>query len=150
MRSKYLTYYVYTNILLQPCLPMNEWLREEHMMTNLAYGPDGKNTASQLDVVTSSLTASASKSKSSYSEHLPWLSGVGDTLICNSTHWLKAQSEVPYQMWCRPSGYWEDKIPLKIQTTSLGFSYRNSSEPSEMNTLRGNNKRPFLSQSLMN
>ena len=54
------------------------------------HGPDGKSTASQLDAKTSSWTASASKSKCSYSEHLPWLSGVGDSLMCDSTHWLKA------------------------------------------------------------
>jgi hypothetical protein len=69
VRSKYLKYYVFTNILLLPCLPMNEWLRDKHMMTNLAYGLDGKSNASQSDVVTSSWTASASKSKSFYSEH---------------------------------------------------------------------------------
>jgi hypothetical protein len=58
-------------ILLLQCLPVNKRLREEHMMTNLAHGPDGKSTVSQLDAETSSWTASASKSKSSCLEHLP-------------------------------------------------------------------------------
>ena len=50
---------------------MNGRLKEDHMMTNLAHGPDGKSTVSQLNAETSSWTASASKSKSSFSEHLP-------------------------------------------------------------------------------
>ncbi len=137
-------------ILLLQCLPVNKWLREKHMTTNLAHGLDGKSSASQSDVETSSWTVSESKSKSSYLEHLPWLSGVGDSLICNSTHQLKVQSEVPYQLWCRSSGNWEDRIPLKMQITSLASFYCNSSGPSGMKTLRRNNKRPFLSQSLMN
>ena len=79
-------------ISLLQCLPVNEQLREEHMTTNLALGPDGKSTASQLDAETFSWTASASKSKSSCSEHLPWLSGAEDSPTHISTHWLKAQS----------------------------------------------------------
>jgi hypothetical protein len=73
-------------ILLLQRLPVSKQLREVHTTTNLAHGQDGKSTASQSDAKTSSWTASASKSKSSYSGHLPWLSGVGDFLICNSTH----------------------------------------------------------------
>ena len=89
-------------------------LREEHMMTNLTHGPaDGKSTVYQLDAKTSSWTASASKSKSSCSEHLPWLSGTKHFPTHVSTHWLKAQAEVPSQIWCRPSGYWEDRVPRK-------------------------------------
>jgi hypothetical protein len=137
-------------ILLLQHLPVNKLLQEEHMTTNLAHGPNGKSSASQLDMETSSWIASASKSKSSYLEHLPWLSGVGDSPICNSTHWLKAQSEITYQMWCRSSGHWEDRIPLKIQTTSLASFYCNSSGPSEVKTLRENNKRPSLSQPSIN
>jgi hypothetical protein len=81
-------------ILLLQHLPVNKRLWEEHMTTNLAPWPDRKSTASQLDAKTSSWTNSASKNKSSCWEQLPWLSGVGNSLICNSTHWLKAQSEV--------------------------------------------------------
>jgi hypothetical protein len=58
-------------ILLLERLPMNKRLREEHTMTNLEHGPDGKGTVSQSDVETSSRTASASKNKSSCLELLP-------------------------------------------------------------------------------
>ena len=136
-------------ILLLQRLPVNEQLREEHMTTNLKHGSDGKSTASKLDVETSSWTASASKNKSSCSEHLPWLSEAGDSQTQVSTHWLKAQSEVPSQMWCRPSGHWEDRIPQRTQITSLASFYQGSSKHSEMTTLRRSNKRPFLSQSSM-
>ena len=130
-------------------LPVNERLREEHMTTNLALGPDGKSTVSQLDAETFSWTASASKNEFSCSERLPWLSGTGDSQTHVSTHWLKAQSEVPFQMWCRPSGRREDRIPQKMQTMSLASFYQDNSEHSEMTTLKKSNKRPFLSQSSM-
>jgi hypothetical protein len=45
---------------------------------------------------------------------------------------------------------WEDRIPLKMQTISLASFYCDSSGPSEMKTLRRNNKRTFLSLSSMN
>ncbi len=54
-------------------LPVNKQLREEHTTTNLMLGTDGRNIASQLDVETSSWTASPSKSEFSCSEPLPWL-----------------------------------------------------------------------------
>jgi hypothetical protein len=85
-------------ILLMQRLPVNEHLQEEHMTTNLALGTDGKSTVSQLDAKTYSWTASASKCESSCSEHLPCLSGAEDSPTRVSTHWLLAQSEVPFQM----------------------------------------------------
>ena len=90
------------------------------------------------------------KKESSCLKHLSWLSGVGDSLIRNSTHWLKPQAEVSYQMWYRPSGHWGDKIPQEMQTVSYASFYQDSSEPSETKTLQRNNKRPFHSQSSTN
>jgi hypothetical protein len=46
---------------------------------------------------------------------LPCLSGAEDSPTRVSTHWLLAQSEVPFQMWCRPSSRWEDRIPQKMR-----------------------------------
>ncbi len=66
-------------------LPANKQLQEEHMTTNLALGADGRNIASQLDVETSSWTASPSKSKFSCSEHLPWLSEADNSQTKNGT-----------------------------------------------------------------
>ena len=131
----------YWLILLLHCLPVNEWLREEYMTTNPALGPDGKSTVSQLDAETYSWIASASKRESSCSKLLPWLSGAEDSPTHVSTHWLKAQSEVPFQMWCKPVGHWEDRIPQKMQTTSLASFYRGSSGHSEMTTLKRSNKK---------
>ena len=70
------------------------------MTTNIVHTPDGKSTFFQLDAETSSWTASASKSVSSCLEHLPWLSGKGDSPTHISTHWLEAQSDVPYHLKC--------------------------------------------------
>ncbi len=137
-------------ILLLHRLPMNVWLQEKHMMTRLELEHNGTSTASQSDVETSSWTASASKNESSCSEHLPWLSEVVDSPIYTLTQGtLKAQSEVPSQMWCRPSGHWGDRIPQKMQTKSLASSYWDSSKHSETKTLK-NSKRPFHSQCSIN
>jgi hypothetical protein len=65
-------------ILLLQRLPANKQLREEHTTTNLTLGANGRNIASQLDVKTSSWTASPSKSKFSCTEPLPWLSEADD------------------------------------------------------------------------
>jgi hypothetical protein len=82
-------------ILLLQCLPTNKQLREEHTTTNLALGADGRNIVSQLDVETSSWTASPSKSKFSCSEPLLRLSEADDSQTKKLEHWLRAQSEVP-------------------------------------------------------
>ncbi len=66
-------------ILLLQHLPTNKQLREEHMTTNLVLGANGRNIASQLDVETSSWTASPSKSEFSCSEPLLWLSEADDS-----------------------------------------------------------------------
>jgi hypothetical protein len=66
-------------ISLLQCLPTNKQLREEHTTTNLALGANGRNIAPQLDVKTSSWTASPSKSKFSCSEPLPWLLEADDS-----------------------------------------------------------------------
>ena len=136
-------------ILLLQRSPVNKQLQEEHMMTNLMLGPDGKSIVSQLNAETYSWTASTNKSESSCLEHLPWLSGAEDSLTHISTHWLKAQSEVPFQMWWRPSGRRDGRISQKTQTTSFTSFYQGSFGHSEMTTLRKSNKRPFHLQSLM-
>ncbi len=90
---------------------MNEPLQEEHMTKILVPDNDGKNIASQSDAETFSWTASPSKSKSSCLGPLPWLSEADDSQMKILEHWLKAQSEVPFQMWYRPSGHPGDRIP---------------------------------------
>jgi hypothetical protein len=129
-------------ILLLQCLPTNEQLQEEHTTTNLVLGAGGSNIASQLDVETSSWTASPSKSKFSCSEPLPWLSEADDSQTKKLEHWLRAQSEVPSQMWYRPSGRRGDRIQLKMQTTSLASFYCENLGHSEMTIPKKNNKRP--------
>ncbi len=70
-------------ILLLQRLPTNKQLQEEHTTTNLALGTDGRNIASQLDVETSSWTASPSKSEFSCLEPLPWLLEADDSQTKN-------------------------------------------------------------------
>jgi hypothetical protein len=131
-------------------LPVNEQLQEEHKTTNLALGADERNIASQLDVKTSSWTASPSKSEFSCLEPLLWLSEADNSQMKKLEHWLRAQSEVPSQMWYRPSGRWGDRIQLKMQTTSLASFYCNNFGHSEMTIPKKNNKRPSPFPCLMN
>jgi hypothetical protein len=129
-------------ILLLQRLPANKQLREEHTTTNLALGADGRNIASQLDVKTSSWTASPSKSKFSCLDPLLWLSEADNSQTKNMEHWLRPQSEVPSQMWYRPSSRQGNRIQLKMQTTSLASFYRDNLGHSEMTIPKKNNKRP--------
>ncbi len=129
-------------ILLLQRLPTNKQLQEEHTTTNLALGANGRNIASQLDVKTSSWTASPSKSKFSCLEPLLWLSEADDSQTKKLEHWLRAQSEVPSQMWYRPSSCRGDRIQLKMQTTSLASFYCNNLGHSETTIPKKNNKRP--------
>jgi hypothetical protein len=66
-------------ILLLQRLPANKQLQEEPTTTNLALGANGGNIASQLNIKTSSWTASPSKSKFSCLEPLLWLSEADDS-----------------------------------------------------------------------
>jgi hypothetical protein len=132
-------------ITLLQRLPVNKGLQEEQMMTNLVPGNDGKNNASQSNAKTFLWTALPGKDKSSCLGPLQWLSEEDDSQMKNLEHWLKAQSEVPFQMWYRPSGHRGNRIPQKMPTTSLASFYHDNLGHSETKTLKKSNKRPFPS-----
>ena len=137
-----------TSLLQQ--LPVSEQLRERHTTMGLAPGRNGKNGVSALDATTSISISSAKSNKIFCSAPLQWLSEKDGSCSITLTRWLKAQSEVPFHMWFRPSGNWADRIPLKTQTTSLASFYRGNSEPTEMTITKKCNKRLFLSLSSKN
>lgn len=84
--------------------PLGEQLQEKHMKTKLGHGPDGSNG---IDLFESSmmlfLMVSMETNKSDSSTPLPWFSMIGDFWDRLMTPWLRAQSKIPFHMWCWPS-----------------------------------------------
>ena len=106
-------------LLLQK-LPVKEQLMEKHKRTKL-----GRGTGSDRGVIppvsstTTSSTILQEANESNSWEPLPWLctgQGFQDQLMIP---WLKAQSEVPYHMWHRPSGRTTGQTRQKMTTASL-------------------------------
>ena len=118
--------------LLLRRLPVKERLLEKHTRTKLGRGGGSKSGAAPSDSLktTSSTTLPEDKELRLW-EPLPWLcagQGFQDQLM---KPWLRAQSEVPFHMWHRPSGKMTDRIQQKTKTASLADFYQGSIEPSE-------------------
>ena len=101
-------------------LPVSEQLRERHTTARLERGDDGQNIAGQSDATICTWTNSPATNESPCSALLPWLSAREDSCGIAMKHWPKAQSEVPFHMWFRPSGRRADR-PVKKRTTSSSF-----------------------------
>jgi hypothetical protein len=126
-------------------LPEKEQLRERHTRTKLGRGEDGVSTSSPSVQMTTTSTTSQDPNESNSWEPLPWLCVEEDFQDQLMTPWLKAQSEVPFHMWHRPSGKTIGQTQPKTMMASLADFYHAYSEPSEMKTLTQSNKK--LSQS---
>ena len=125
-------------------LPVKKQLREKHTRTKIGRGPDGKSIAFPLDLKKiSTWTASPEATESNSWEPLPWLcvrGGIRDHLM---VPWLRAQSEVPFHLYLRPSGRMIDPIQQKMKTGTLEEFYQDSSGPSGTETLTQCNKKPY-------
>ena len=132
-----------TSLLQQ--LPVSEQLREVHTTAKLEPGDDGQNIASPSDARTSSWTSSHDMNELSCLEHLQWLSEKDDSRGNAMRCWLKAQSEVPFHMWFRPSGRRADRTPQKTMTMNLASFYHGNTELTRTTIPNKNNKRPYLS-----
>jgi hypothetical protein len=110
-------------------LPVKEQYKEAHTRTKLGRGDDGLNIA--IPSASSTLTSMAltSPNESSSWERLPWLCAKDD-FPETTVNWLRAQSEVPYRMWFRPSGRTDDPTRRKTGIWSLDGFYTDCSEPS--------------------
>ena len=130
-----------TSVLLK--LPEKMQLQEKHTRTKLGRGPDGKNIASQSELVkTSSLTPFLGMTESDSWEPLPWLCAKEGFLSNIMAPWLRAQSEVPFQMYLRPSGRMEELTPPGMRMGNLEEFYRDSFVPSEIKTPIPSSRRP--------
>ena len=77
----------------------------------------------------------------------PWLSVKEDFQDHLMEPWLKAQSEVPFNMSHRPSGKITGQTKQKMKTATLEEFYRGSTEPTKTATQIQNNKRTSPSAS---
>ena len=122
-------------------LSVKEQLQERHTRTKLGRGSDGASIANPLALSTSTSTASAGGSESGSWEPSPWLCVKGDSQVTLMKPWLKAQSEVPFHMWHRPSARTTVQIQQKTKTANLADFYRGCTGASETTTRRQSRKR---------
>ena len=124
-------------------LPVKKQLQEKHTRTKLGRGVVGVNIANQSEShAIDTSTTLRSHSESNSSEPFPWLC-VEDVFQDDlMIPWLKAQSEVPFHMWLRPSGTTTGQIQRKTKTASLEDFYRACTGHSRMKTQTRSNRRP--------
>ena len=132
-----------TSVLLK--LPEKMQLRETHTRTKLGRGADGQNMEIQLELGrTHSSKISPGTTGPDSLEPLSWLCGKGDFQQNLMIPWLKAQSEVPFPMYLRPSGIIGESTQPRMKTGSLTEFYLDSSGPSETRTQIPSNKKLCL------
>ena len=124
-------------------LPVKEQLRERHTMTKLGRGDAGSSGASPPGSnTTTSSSDSARASGSDSSERLPWLCGEDDFLERLMRPWLKAQSEMPFHMWHRPSETQTSRTQRRTKMASLADFYRANSGRTETQTPTPSSRKP--------
>ncbi len=129
-----------TSLLLR--LPVKEQLREKHTRTKLGRGIDGSVGVEPSELVMMSFsTVSSEASETNYSEPSPWLCVMDDFRDRMSTPWLRAQSEIPFHLWHRPSESTTGRIQLGMRMASSADFYRGSFELSRTKTLTRCNKK---------
>ena len=129
-------------------MPVKEQLQERRSRTKIGRGGDGKSTQIRSESeMTSSSTDSPNQTESRSWEPLPWLCVKGDFRSELMLPWLKAQSEIPFRLWHRPSGTTTDQIQPRTMTASLADFYQGYSEHLETKIQRRNNRKHSQQQS---
>ena len=131
-----------TSLLLR--LPVKEQLQERHTKTILGRGSVGNSIAAQSELkktTASSMTSLEEKEFGSW-EPLPWLSMKDDFQDRISAPWLRAQSEIPFHFWLRPSEKMTVQTPQKTRMVNLADFYLDSSDLSETTTQIQSSKKP--------
>jgi len=129
-------------------LPVRTQLREKHKRSKLGRGHDGNNTMppSESEMTTTSNRSQEISASNSW-ERSPWLCEEDDFHRSFMTPWLKAQSEIPFHLWCRPSGRMDVPTLQKTKMANLADFYHTYSERSETLTPPQYNKKPCPSVS---
>ena len=123
-------------------LPAKKQLQEQHKRTKLGRGGAGPNGVSPSDSTTSSSESSPKGNESDSLERLPWLCEEDAFRVRLMKPWLKAQSEMPFHMWHRPSGTATNQTQRRTKTASLADFYRANSERTGTKTPTQSSKKP--------
>ena len=126
-------------------LPVKEQLREKHTRTKLGRGVAGSSGANPSVSEISSSHPSIEQTESPSSAPLPRLCDKPDIRDQLGIHWLRAQSEVPFHLWFRPSGTMECQTQQGTMMGNLADFYLANSEGTETKTQNQNNKKPSQS-----
>ena len=124
-------------------LPPKTQSQEKHKRTKLRRGNDGSPGASPSGskrTASSSMNSPEEKESDSW-EPLPWLFVKDDFQDHLSKPWLKAQSEVPFHLWLRPSEKMTIPTPQKTRMVNLADFYRGYSDRSKKGTQTQSNKK---------
>ena len=125
-------------------LPVKKQLQERHRRTKIGRSVDGKDTVTPLELekeTTISKTSQEENGSDSW-EPLPWLSVKGDFQEQLMVPWLRAQSEVPFHFWLRPSETMTVPIQQRTMMATLEDFYQGYSEHSRKGTQIQSNKKP--------
>ena len=132
-------------------LPVKPQLQEKHTRTMIGRGEDGSNIPIPSDwEATPSWMGFPDINKSASWVPSPWLTAKGAFRDRLMSAWLKEQSEVPFQLFHRPSGRTTGQTPPGMTTQSLDDFYQGYSARSKTRTLPQNNRKPSPSASSTN
>ena len=124
-------------------MPARQPSQEQRTRSNIGLGHDGPNSSKQLNLTTthsSNLSTYATGQKSSAVSHNR--SGPPNLLLELSSPWLRAQSEMPWTTWLRPSGMRSLMTQdSKKEGISLHAFYRDSTKAMQTRTHPPNNKK---------
>jgi hypothetical protein len=108
-------------------LPEKEQLREPHTKTKPELNANGPSTLNPLgSTTTPTSTPSTDPSGTSSSAPLPQPSEKQDFQAMLSKPWLQEQSEIPFQVYARPSGSTDAQTHQKTKTFNLASFYNDS------------------------
>ena len=127
-------------------LPAATQQRESHQRSKIALGFDFKSSYKKSkSSMTLSLTHSQTNTRSPSfpPSHKPFAKPSFLKLV--SLPWLRAQSEVPWTMWARPSGITLDETLVLTNTGSLHEFYRNNTKARKTSIQTNHNKKHSLS-----
>ncbi len=118
------------------------------MRIKLGPTDNGSNTSNQLaSPTTPSLTDLTDANQNSSSAPSRQQSENEDLKGMLSKPWLLEQSEIPFQVYARPSGSMNNPTHPKTKTFNLASFYNDNTDPTSTTTPNRNNKKPSPSAS---
>ncbi len=135
-------------IALLQKLPVNQQFNKVHTRSKLGRGKDGASTTNALGTTTFPSNISHNINESKSSEPLPWLCEKDSFWDQLTTDWLKAQSQVLFHMYARPSEKTASQTHPSTKMPGLDSFYSDSIGAAKTQTQQRNTKRPSQCVSL--